>query len=179
MNANSSNQEESKQTFFNSPTYGRLELPHVVQHILRFVNEKEGKYKLVLGTDSQAGAGYVEFVTAIVVHRVTRGGIYFWQRRIHRKRYQLRDRMYQEAMISIEAANELLKMERTFELFRKDFEIHVDVGQGGETKEMIAEIAGLVTGYGYVVRTKPDAFAATKVADRHNGYVPAFARERA
>lgn len=156
---------------FHSPTFGRLSFPTVIQRIVSFVNEQpQAKYKLVIGTDSLAGnRGLVEYVSAIVVHRVGAGGIYFWQRRVRDKIFTLRDRIYREALTSLEVAELFLSDGRNEELFRENLEIHVDVGQAGPTKEMIAEIAGLVTGQGYRVRTKPDAYAATKVADRHNG----------
>lgn len=154
---------------FNSPTFGRLSFPTIVRRIVSFVNESYGSYKLIIGTDSLAGSGgVVDYITAIVVHRVGSGGIYFWQRRIGEHIHTLRDRIYREALISLEVAESLVEAEESLELMRGNVEIHVDVGQNGPTREMIAEIAGLVTGQGYLVRTKPEAYAATKVADRHN-----------
>ena len=45
---------------------------------------------------------------------------------------------------------------------------HLDVGDKGETREIIRELVGMVTGSGYAARTKPDSFGASKVADRHS-----------
>lgn len=154
---------------FNSPTFGRLSFPTVVRRIAGYVGESNGSHTLIIGTDSLPGqGGLVEYITAIVVHRVGSGGIYFWQRRIGEHIHTLRDRIYREALISLEVAEALVAAEESLDLLRQNLEIHVDVGQNGPTREMIAEIAGLVTGQGYLVRTKPDAYAATKVADRHN-----------
>jgi len=46
-----------------------------------------------------------------------------------------------------------------------DLEIHTDIGQVGETKEMIKEIVGMVKGNGFEVKIKPESFGATSVAD--------------
>jgi predicted RNase H-related nuclease YkuK (DUF458 family) len=47
-----------------------------------------------------------------------------------------------------------------------DVEIHVDVGQQGETRALIREIVGMVTGSGYRARIKPESFGASSVADK-------------
>ncbi|MCX6794356.1 MAG: hypothetical protein NTY06_04625, partial [Candidatus Gottesmanbacteria bacterium] len=91
---------------FQSPTYGELELPQIREKILMFLSQDpDRKYQLVVGTDSQPhnGSG-VDFVTAIVIHRVGTGGIYFWKRTVNKKHYVLRDRMYAEATMSLEMA---------------------------------------------------------------------------
>ena len=48
-----------------------------------------------------------------------------------------------------------------------DFEIHLDIGQNGPTKDMIQEIVGMITGNGFKARIKPESYAANKVADRY------------
>lgn len=154
---------------FNSPTWGTLELPQVREKILNFLAaEPEAKYQIVVGTDSQPhdGAG-VDFVTALVVHRKGTGGIYFWKRVVNKKRYVLRQRMYEEAAISLEMAESVVALLHHDGITRYDVEIHVDIGQFGETREMIAEIIGMVRGSGYAVKMKPDSYAASKVADRY------------
>lgn len=154
---------------FHSPTYGDLALEDVRERILHFLSrEPDGRYQLVVGTDSQPhnGAG-VDFVTTIVVHRKGYGGIYFWKRVVNKKRYVLRQRMYEEATLSLEMAQTVLALLHKDGVTKYDVEIHVDIGQFGETREMIAEIVGMIRGSGYDVRIKPDAYAASKVADRY------------
>ncbi len=48
-----------------------------------------------------------------------------------------------------------------------NLEIHVDVGEHGDTRDMIKEVVGMVTGNGFVAKTKPQAYAASYVADKH------------
>ncbi len=154
---------------FQSPTYGNLELSQIREKILSFLAaEPERKYRLVVGTDSQPhnGSG-VDFVTAIVVHRVGVGGIYFWKRIVNKKVYVLRQRMYEEATMSLEMAETVVALLHQDGVTKYDVEIHVDIGKFGDTREMIAEIVGMIRGSGYNVKTKPESYAASKVADRY------------
>lgn len=154
---------------FISPTYGSLSLAEVRKKILQFMEaDSQAKYHLVIGTDSQnKNGGETDFVTALVVHRLGRGGIYFWRRRIEKKIYLLRARIYQEALLSLALADDFLEITRHDGINRFDVEIHVDIGKYGETREMINEIVGMVRGQGYGVQIKPEAYGASKVADRH------------
>ncbi|MEK7119093.1 MAG: ribonuclease H-like YkuK family protein [Patescibacteria group bacterium] len=154
---------------FQSPTHGALELPQVREKILAFLaGEPERTYHLVVGTDSQPhnGSG-VDFVTAIVVHRVGAGGIYFWKRVVNKKVYVLRQRMYEEATMSLEMAETVLALLHKDGITKYDVEIHVDIGAFGDTREMITEIVGMIRGSGYAVKIKPESYAASKVADRY------------
>lgn len=154
---------------FQSPTYGALELPQIRKTILSFMAaEPERKYQLVIGTDSQPhnGSG-VDFVTAIVVHRIGVGGIYFWRRTVNKKVYVLRQRMYEEAAMSLETAETVLALLHKDGVTKYDVEIHVDIGKFGQTREMITEIVGMIRGSGYIVKTKPESYAASKIADRY------------
>ena len=154
---------------FQSPTYGALELPQIRERILDFfAKDPEKKYQLVVGTDSQPhnGSG-VDFVTAIVVHRVGSGGIYFWRRAVVKKHFVLRQRMYEEAVMSLEMAEAVLALFHKDGITKYDVEIHVDIGNIGDTRDMITEIVGMIRGSGYIVKTKPESYAASKVADRY------------
>jgi uncharacterized protein len=154
---------------FHSPTHGDLSLPEVRVKILEFMADiPESRYRLVVGTDSQPynGSG-VDFVTAIVVHRIGHGGIYFWQHYVNRKRYVLRQRMYEEATRSLEMAETVVALLHKDGITKYDVEIHVDIGKFGDTREMIQEIVGMIRGSGWVVRIKPESYAASKVADRY------------
>jgi uncharacterized protein len=154
---------------FNSPTYGIVTIPTIRSLILAYLKEQtEENYRIIVGTDSHAYTGNgVDFVTAIVVHRKGHGGIYFWKRHVDKKHYVLRQRMYQEALLSLEIAEMLLVLFEKDGISRYNVEIHVDIGPIGETRELIAEIVGMVRGSGYEVKTKPDSYGASTVADRY------------
>ena len=154
---------------FQSPTYGQLELPQVREKIIQFLSrDVDGRYQLVVGTDSQPhnGSG-VDFVTAIVVHHKGHGGIYFWKRIVNKKTYVLRARMYEEASLSLGMAETVLALLHKDGITKYDVQIHVDIGKFGDTREMISEIIGMIRGSGYDVKMKPDSYAASKVADRY------------
>lgn len=46
--------------------------------------------------------------------------------------------------------------------------IHADIGENGLTKDMIKEITSLIKGNGFEPVIKPNAFAASVVADRYS-----------
>jgi len=128
----------------------------------------ERAYTIIIGTDSMIyDKRHADFVTAVVVHRVGNGGTYFWRRVDFHHYYTLRDRMLQEVLTSLQTAQELLLILRAMDLPHFDFEIHVDIGENGETRSMIQEVTGMVRAYNFAVKTKPESYAASKVADRH------------
>jgi predicted RNase H-related nuclease YkuK (DUF458 family) len=67
----------------------------------------------------------------------------------------------------LETAEKLLELCRNDGITKYDVEIHVDIGKFGKTREMITEIVGMVRSMGYTVKTKPESYGATKVADKH------------
>ena len=81
--------------------------------------------------------------------------------------YVLRQRMYEEATMSLEMAETVLALLHKDGITKYDVEIHVDIGAFGDTREMITEIVGMIRGSGYAVKIKPESYAASKVADRY------------
>lgn len=153
---------------FISPTLGRLSLEAVFDNIVGFINEDEGQsYNLIIGTDSFLNRETL-FVSAVIVHRVGRGGRYFYLKRRRKKMESIRQRIFYEATMSIELAQEIRTMLNDNGFKRLPLEIHLDIGDNGETKEIIREVVGMVTGSGYPAVTKPDSYGASKVADRHS-----------
>lgn len=146
----------------------------VVNEIVNFIAEdQEFGYTLVIGTDSQVkrenGIQEVDFVTAIVIHRKGKGGRYFWHKIKDKKIYSLREKIYTETYYSLEWAQKLLPVlqESVHSYAPYELEIHIDVGDVGKTREMINDVVGMVTGNGYVAKTKPASYGASVVADKH------------
>jgi hypothetical protein len=157
-------------TTFLSSLGVRFDIPAVVREIVRFIKiDPKRKYKVIIGTDSeQTGGAKADFVTAIVVHRVGNGGIYFFRRNEFGKFHTLRDRIIQEVLISLEVAEKVLnELRNQAKEVSWDFEIHADVGENGPTSTLIQEVTGIVRASNFTVKTKPDSYAASKVADRH------------
>lgn len=158
--------------FFN-PTTGPVGIALVAKHLARFVDEEPaGFYSLVIGTDSQikrsGGHEEIDYVTAIIVHRKGKGARYFWRKEKKDRAPLLREKIYTETQMSLDTAQELVPMVRKLISPGKyDFEIHIDVGPLGKTREMIREVVGMVNGNGFVAKTKPESWGASSVADKH------------
>lgn len=158
---------------FYSPSKGELSLEGVVGEISSFIDEfPESFYSVVIGSDSQIkhsnGKSECDFVTAIVVYRHGNGGRYFWRREKVMKAPVLREKIYSETMKSLDAAQELVPaLRESISPSKYDFEIHIDVGPVGKTRDMIKEVVGMVNGSGYVAKTKPESWGASSVADKH------------
>lgn len=153
---------------FHTASGSPLGLDGVVSEILAYIGkEPERRYKVVIGTDSENHEGS-DFVSAVVVLRLGNGGRYFWIREHLTRSYPtLRDRIYDEALRSIELGRAFLEELRRQTPRSLPLEIHVDIGENGETRSMIQEVVGMVRGSGFVVAIKPSAYAASHVADRH------------
>jgi uncharacterized protein len=154
---------------FRSPTHGVLDFDSVLNKLLEYVGSEPGlEYELIIGTDSMPMLGTeAEFVSAIVVHRKNRGGIYFWSKRHETSLHSLRQRIFQEALYSLKLAEQLIERLKQKNILDFNLTIHVDVGPNGETKKMLHEIVGMIKGNGFAVKTKPDSYGASSIADRH------------
>lgn len=162
---------------FENITDGILKTDQVIGQIREFLEERpNAEYSLVIGTDSQEklslanGTKKINLVTAVLVHRRGFGGRYFWNRTYKNNIHTLREKIYAETMTSLNFASvfvPLLKKGLNGHSPKYNLEIHIDVGEHGDTREMIKEVVGMVTGSGYIAKTKPDAYGASYVADKH------------
>jgi len=161
--------------YFNSPTFGRVSFETLVSEIVNYIKEDPTQcYQVVVGTDSP-GTTVADFVTAIVVRRIGHGGRYWWQRSEPKAFHHnlARERIYFEVTRSLNVAVLLTeRLKQYFELAsqaRREgevsmsyhliiaFEVHIDVGENGVTKEMIKEVLGMVRGYGFDAKMKPES----------------------
>lgn len=162
-----------KKNVFHSPSLGEVTLPELMHEISKFIDEEPSYfYRLVIGSDSQVkkanGKSECDYVTAIVVHRQGAGARYFWNKEKVFRAPILREKIYNETMRSLSTAHELVpSLRKIVSPSKYDLEIHIDVGALGPTRDMIKEVVGMVTGNGFVAKTKPDGWAASSVADKH------------
>jgi len=159
---------------FISPTDGKRKQLELINDIAQFIEaDPDSAYRLIIGSDSHLrgknGQSKLKLVTAIVIHRIGFGGRYFWQGKQVQKSRSLRDKIYAETLLSLETAQKFLPKlnKRLNGNGNYELEIHIDVGQAGETRDMIKEVVGMVTGNGFTAKTKPDSYGASKVADKH------------
>lgn len=155
--------------FYNSPTYGKVDLERLRGIVSEFMKvDKKAKYEIIVGTDSQKiEKNKYDFVSALIIHRVGWGGIYFWKRIVQDKKISLKERIYQEATMSLETSENFVNFFKTNGISRYNVQIHVDIGHNGETRDLITEVVGMIRGSGYEVKIKPDSYGASKVADRY------------
>lgn len=160
------------QLTFVSPTFGKMTLDSACQSIFDYMQEEpKRRYSIIIGTDSD-GYGEVTFVTALMVHRIGRGGRCFIAKTKVQNIVDLRQKIYQEATLSLDITQLVVKKLKQFlseEYLQKGLEIHVDIGENGPTRDMIKEVTGMVKGSGYTVRIKPESYCASCVADRYTG----------
>src|SRR3990167_2547374 len=140
-----------KKEFF-SPTSGSLSFDEAFNKLVGYIEgDTSYRYSIIIGTDSFLAAETL-FISAIIIHRIGRGGRYFYKKIRHRKLKNLRQRIFYETSLSLETAA-MMKAK---------------LSENGDAKDIVREVVGMVTGSGYAAVTKPDAYGASKVADRHS-----------
>lgn len=166
--------------FFNL-TKGNLKINKVVEEIINYIFEKPEKfYDIIVGCDSSSGQE-PHFPLAVVVLRKGEGGRFFLKKNAYkgRKFYNWKERILEEVFLSCQLALYLRenlekkikkqklsqKKEKLFYQFRY---IHADIGENGQTRDMIKEVIGLIKGNGFEPKIKPESFVASTVADRYS-----------
>lgn len=172
--------DEFSKLIFTSETHGRTSIDQMIKYIQGFMDERpEDIYKLVIGTDSHEKNSTngkknsetkreISLVTAVVIHRKGFGGRYFWHKQNPKEVHSLREKIREETSASLMFALSFVpELRKSLNGHSPLLEIHLDVGNNGETREMINEVVGMITGNGFEAKTKPDSYAASKVADKH------------
>lgn len=155
-------------TMFHSPSKGTMELQEVVADILDYVSDDITRpYKLLVGSDSHPGSQGTCFVSAIIIHRQGKGARYYYSRAMEPRIRSMRQRIFYEASLSLTLADQLSEALKEKGISDMPVEIHLDVGTHGDTKELVREVTGMIVNSGFDARIKPDACAASKVADKY------------
>ena len=154
-------------TIVYSPSKGALTLGEAIDIIKDYINaEPQEHYDISIGTDSMT-RGSTTFCLAIVIHRVHKGGIFFYKRGVHTRINNLRQKLEQETQISIEVADYFTN-EIPLGNLDVTLQIHMDIGTGGPTRDLIQELEGWISALGYEYEIKPDSYAASSIADRYS-----------
>ena len=160
---------------FYNPTKGNLNLDQVIEEILDYIKSKPDKfYDIIVGCDSPSDKE-PSFPVVLVVLKVGVGGKFFLKRINYKNRkfYSWKERVLEEVLLSCELA---LNFREEFDKRNKDLNkkynyqfryIHADIGENGDTKDMVKEVVGLIRGNGFEPKIKPEAYVATAVADRY------------
>ena len=152
---------------FYSPTKGALTFDQLVEDLLAFMAEDpDGSYRLIVGSDSHTRTELC-FVTAIIVHRRGKGARFYYRKRRQHRIRSLRQRIFYEAAMSLTTAERLAQKLAGSGATGLDVEIHLDIGERGETRELIRDVVGMIVGSGFHAEIKPNSYGASKVADRY------------
>lgn len=161
---------------FYNPSRGNLRLKQVMKEVVGYMSARPEKfYDIIVGCDSSSGQT-PHFPVAVVILRVGEGGRFFLKKTAYgadKKFYHWRQRILEEVLLSCEFAlflRENLEKEIIGQKKRLRYQfryIHADIGGNGATKDMIKEVTGLIRGNGFEPRIKPEAYAASVVADRY------------
>ncbi|MCY0887829.1 MAG: ribonuclease H-like YkuK family protein [Alicyclobacillaceae bacterium] len=154
---------------FQSPSQGMMTLSELSEDMKRTVRQyPEDDFRLIIGSDSQPKPQLktVTFVTAVILHHVGKGARYYIHREQVPHMYSLRQRMFTEASYSLQVGGMLSEEFPTAD-DRLHVEVHLDIGERGATHQLIREIVAWITSSGYEAHIKPDAYGASKVADRY------------
>ena len=160
---------------FISPTKGSLDFPEMIAQIESFIAEEpQESYRVLAGADSQRSAACTAYVSAVIVHRVGRGARIFYSGEVVLGCWGTKARILHEAALSLSLAGELTEalVERMPGL---KVEVHVDIGGSSQTRALIREVVGMIRGAGFEARIKPNAEAASCVADAYTRAVLAAA----
>lgn len=153
---------------FFSPSKGKMRFEEMMADIVEYIRGlPTSAYKVIIGADSQTIQGETHFVTAVIVHRLGKGARYFYRKRTHRKIKSLRQQIFFETSLSLEVGSMVTKALNAAGLEDLKLEIHIDVGNHGETRDLIREVVGMVVGSGFKAKIKPEAYGASSVADKH------------
>jgi len=161
---------------FYNPSRGNLKVNQVIDEILDYINEKPEKfYDIIVGCDSSSGEE-PHFPVAVVILRVGEGGRFFLKKISYHqtKKFSIwKMRILEEVLLSCELALFLREnLEKKLKSLPNSFHwqfryIHADIGENGQTRDMIREVTGLIRGNGFEPKIKPEAYVASTVADRY------------
>jgi predicted RNase H-related nuclease YkuK (DUF458 family) len=125
---------------YNSITYGKLSESEMFNIIKETISDFDNDYVITIGTDSQTYSR-TKVITVIAIHKVGKGGIFFYSSEHLKPITNLRVKIYNETMRSLELAKRLNEF-----LFNENLDydifVHLDIGRSkkGKTAELINEL---------------------------------------
>ena len=69
---------------FQSVTHGKISFERTIDLIIKYMDDvSSARYSFIIGTDSTGNndGQEIDYITAILVHRIGFGGIYFWHKK--------------------------------------------------------------------------------------------------
>lgn len=148
-----------------SRTYGEVTFNQAINIIKNSVkSDPHLEHRITIGCDSQ-NFDDTKRVIVVAVHRVGKGGFFFYETERITRLNDLRTKIYHETHICLEMAT---KVSEAFINCGENVDVivHVDIGHNGPTSRMIREIVGWVESLGFPCVIKPDSYAASWIANK-------------
>jgi len=158
-----------------------MSFEEVFQHILEFMKANpKGKFKLMVGTDSQVHKFHTIFITGIVIQQEG-NGVWACIRKVlvPRKMTHLHERISYELSLTEEIVSLFTETRKTqlinvvlphvYDGSAFSMEGHIDIGAGkrNKTREFVKEMVARMESMGVEPKIKPDAFVASSYANRY------------
>jgi len=135
------------------------------EQIKEFVMNSSDESLVYVGCDSKDHKTHVDFVTVVCVHIDGRHGsrVFIDKKRI-KKRMYLHDRLWQEVVLTKDAAEKV----RGF-VGKKYLETHVDLNPNRKYKSntILKDALAYLVAFGFNVKEKPEAHSASYAADHY------------
>lgn len=158
-----------------SPTWGPLSTRQMMAQINEWIRRQRAtgtEIEIAAGTD-----GYVtdantriRFDSILLVHHPGRGGIYFWRGLESTRGMTLEETFFLETEISVIIGRYVLPSLPRGVLPAKRFSLHLDISSDRDSAShrMLSLCVSWCSGLGFATHAKPQAVAASKVADSYN-----------
>jgi predicted RNase H-related nuclease YkuK (DUF458 family) len=147
--------------------------------IIQFLKEASRyKHEIVLGTDSQpfnSGTFLVSVIAVLCDDPEYHCRYFYLEHKDRPKHHNLYERVFSEAQSTIEIACQI-----TDAIPHANISIHLDVSHENtshKTGRFSRSLVAMVRGYGYdSVEVKPNAWCASKLADKYTKRIPSWLR---
>ena len=147
--------------------------------IIEFLKQAtQHEHEIVLGTDSQpfnSGTFLVSVIAVLCNNQEYHCRYFYLEHKERPRHHNLYDRIFSEAQSTIEIACQI-----TDTIPHANISIHLDVSSektSHKTGRFSRSLFAMVRGYGYdSVEIKPNAWCASKLADKHTKRIPAWLR---
>lgn len=144
-----------------------LTFNEALKQAITYINEDtESEYDVIVGSDSLWRPWHTVFATVFAVHRKGKGARFWYVRSKEKFPRSIPVRLMREASDSVELMQALYNSEIMLLVPEENFSVHCDVGSKGESRCVINEIVGYVTGQGLKCEYKPFASIGSIVADK-------------
>lgn len=155
---------------WQTPSRGNFSTKQMCESIIKFMEQdKDAEYTIAVGTDSQQFIDNYRFVTVVAVHRVHKGGQYYYTVENTPFINSLKQKIMYEAALTSQY-KETLTEELAEILIEHGMDIipDADVGYEGKTRQFIPKVREMFRSFGgqNEVRIKPYS-CSTYIANKH------------